>query len=98
MAVEFAVEQNNYQCQDNPADWAGSFVGEATDCMRNKGEADCEAKLPREIKFQYGRSDCVTDDPVQYRTSRPETHPNPEGNGDHTLDFFESEFGVKNNH
>ena len=93
MAVEFTVEQNNYQCEDNPSDWAGSYVGNATDCMRNKGEADCEARLPREIKFKYGRSDCVTDDPVQYRTSRAETHPNPNGNGDHTLDFFFSEFG-----
>ena len=92
VAVEFAVEQNNFQCEDNPTDWAGSYLGKATDCMRNKGEADCEAVLPREIMFKYGRSDCVTDDPVQYRTSRPETHPNPEGNGDHTLDFFQSEF------
>ena len=94
MAVEFAVEQNNFQCEDNPTDWAGSYVGRATDCMRNKGEADCEAKLPREIKFKYGRSDCVSEDTkFQYKASQPEKHPNPNGNGDDTLDFFHSEFG-----
>ena len=30
VAVEFAVEQNNFQCEDKPADWAGSYIGEAT--------------------------------------------------------------------
>ena len=49
--------------------------------------------LPREIEFQYGRSDCVTTDPVPYRTANTETQPNPEGNGDDTLDFFQSQFG-----
>ena len=93
VAVEFSVEQNNFQCEDKPEDWAGSYIGKATDCMRNKGEEDCLAKLPREISFKTGRSDCVTEDPVPYRTSKPESHPNPEGNGDHTIDFFQSEFG-----
>ena len=49
--------------------------------------------LPREIEFQYGRRDCVTTDPVPYRTAKAETQPNPEGNGDDTLDFFQSQFG-----
>ena len=93
VAVEFTVEQNNFQCEGNSGDWAGSYIGPATDCMRNQGEEDCEARLPREISFKYGRADCVTEDPVPYRTGRPESHPNPEGNGDHTLQFFQSEFG-----
>ena len=64
--------------------------------MRNKGEADCEvgsgypdnnsnyllqAALPREIQFQFGRADCVSEyngEWEQYKTDRPETHPNPE--------------------
>ena len=49
--------------------------------------------LPREIEFQYGRVDCVTSDTVQYRTDKAETQPNPEGNGDDTIDFFQSQFG-----
>merc|ERR1712020_75794 len=28
----------------------------------------------------------------QFKTDRPETHPNPEGNGDATLDFFRAQF------
>ena len=29
----------------------------------------------------------------QFKTNKPEVHPNPEGNGDSTLDFFSKEFG-----
>ena len=28
----------------------------------------------------------------QFKTDKPELHPNPEGNGDATLDFFSEEF------
>ena len=44
-----------------------------------------KAILPREIKFQYGRADCVSEYKgkwEQFKTDRPETHPNPEGNCD----------------
>ena len=44
VAVEFSVEQNNYQCDDNPGDWAGNYVGPAQDCLRNKGASDCKVK------------------------------------------------------
>ena len=52
--------------------------------------------LPREISFQSGRSDCVSEysgELDQYKTDKPEKHPNPNGNGDATLDFFSEEFG-----
>ena len=52
--------------------------------------------MPREINFQYGRKDCISEyseSYEQYKTDRLETHPNPEGNGDATLDFFNEEFG-----
>ena len=42
VAVEFSVEQNNYQCDDSPGNWPGNYVGPATDCLRNKGESDCK--------------------------------------------------------
>ena len=54
-----------------------------------------QADLPREIDFQYGRSDCVSEyqgEWEQFKTDKPEVHPNPEGNGDSTLDFFSEEF------
>ena len=54
-----------------------------------------QSDLPREIDFQYGRSDCVSEyqgEWEQFKTDKPEVHPNPEGNGDSTLDFFSEEF------
>ena len=100
VAVEFATEQNNFQCQDKPEGWVGqmgqSWVGNAKDCMRNKGEDDCKVNMDREIQFQFGRKDCVSEyegEFEQYKTDRHERHPNPEGNGDATLDFFNEEFG-----
>ena len=51
--------------------------------------------LPREIQFQSGRADCVSEyegEHEQFKTDRAETHPNPEGNGDATLDFFRDQF------
>ena len=100
VAIEYTTEQNNFQCGDSPGDWVRSghsvIMGKMRDCMRNKGEADCEvgsgypdnnsnyllqAALPREIQFQFGRADCVSEyegEWEQYKTDRPETHPNPE--------------------
>ena len=51
--------------------------------------------MPREINFQYGRKDCISEyleEYEKYKTDRKEKHPNPEGNGDATLDFFKEEF------
>merc|ERR1719322_2000360 len=98
VAVEYTTEDNNYMCQSMPSDWSGSLVnhGSFKDCLRNVGDDDCEVKMPREINFQYGRKDCISEYPEeyeQYKTDRPEKHPNPEGNGDATLDFFKDEFG-----
>ena len=92
--MEYTVELNNYQCQNNPDDWAGSYVARnPKDCMRNKGAEDCEARLPREIKFKFGRADCWTKREVKYQTKKTEIHPNPEGNGADTLKFYNEQFG-----
>ena len=45
VAVEFAVEQNNFQCDDKPNNWAGSYVGLTSDCLRNMGESDCKVNI-----------------------------------------------------
>ena len=87
------MELNNYQCQDNPTDWAGSSVEtDPKDCMRNKGADDCKARLPREIKFKFGRADCRTKRKVKYQTKKTEIHPNPNGNGADTLKFYDEQF------
>ena len=65
-------------------------------CPRNKGEADCRVEMPREIGFKFGRADCISEYPgewEQYKTDRPEKHPNQNGNGDSTINFFRDEFG-----
>ena len=98
VAVEYSIEQNNYQCGDQPEDWDqdNSLVGRVKDCLRNKGEDDCEVKTSREIQFQSGRADCVSEYEgvwEQYKTDKHEKHPNQNGNGDATLDFFRQEFG-----
>ena len=49
VAIEYTTEQNNFQCGDSPGDWVRSghsvIMGKMRDCMRNKGEADCEVGI-----------------------------------------------------
>ena len=47
VAVEYATEQNNFQCAGRPStsSWlgeSGSLVSGHKDCMRNLGEEDCQ--------------------------------------------------------
>jgi len=98
VAVEFSTEFNNFNCAERPSNWGqtGSYVGNSKDCVRLAGEEGCEVNMPKEIQFQYGRSDCISEyegEWEQYKTDRPERHPNLEGNGDDTLNFFNEEFG-----
>merc|ERR1712117_910192 len=99
VAVEYATEHNNYQCAGRPSDWVKSgesAIKNLKDCVRNAGEEGCEVNFEREIQFQYGRSDCVSEyegEWEQFKTDRPERHPNLEGNGDDTINFFNEEFG-----
>ena len=103
VAIEFTTEVNNYECEDSPslASWLkeNSYLGKPKnlkDCLRNVGEADCKVNWPSEINFQYGRVDCVSEYPgamEKYKTDKPEKHPNLNGNGDDTIDFFHEEFG-----
>ena len=49
VAVEYATEQNNFQCSGSPASasWfgeGGSSVSGHKDCMRNLGEEDCQVR------------------------------------------------------
>merc|ERR1712117_139310 len=99
VAVEYATEHNNYQCAEKPSTWVESgesMVKNMKDCVRDAGEEGCEVNFEREIQFQYGRSDCVSEyegEWEQFKTDRPERHPNLEGNGDDTINFFNEEFG-----
>jgi len=92
VAVEFTVENNNFHCEKKPRNWNGSYVGKSNDCHRALDQEDCKVVLSREIKFVYGRKDCQTSYYIPYKAEKDEVHPNPEANGDSTIDFFKSEF------
>ena len=94
VAIEYSVERNNYHCQNKPDgdEWSGSYMGASRDCQRLLDDDQCDLKL-KEINFKYGRRDCIPEKiDTPYKTSKHEEHPNPEGNGDDTLDFFKSQF------
>ena len=94
VAIEYSVERNNYHCENKPEgdDWSGSYMGTSRDCQRLLDDDQCDLKL-KEINFKYGRRDCIPENiETPYKASKHEEHPNPEGNGDDTLDFFKSQF------
>jgi hypothetical protein len=92
---KFSIEQNNFHCDKKPTIWAGSYIGRAKDCHHSLEKPDCKVNLPREIKFYYGRKDCITLNPIPYKAEKEEVHPNPESNGDSTIDFFQGSLQVK---
>ena len=99
VAIEYTVERNNYHCEGTNAEkWNGSFVGTSHDCLRYPEDLnDCKVMLSREINFRYGRKDCISFDSnkpfnTTFKAFKSETKPNPNGNGDETLDFFKSNF------
>ena len=95
VAVEYSVERNNYHCENKPEgdEWTGSYMGSSEDCQRLLDDEQCELILGSEIDFKYGRHDCIPENlETPYKASKHEEHPNPEGNGDDTLDFFKSQF------
>ena len=95
VAVEYSVERNNYHCENKPEgdEWTGSYMGSSEDCQRLLDDEQCELILKGEIDFKYGRHDCIPENlETPYKASKHEEHPNPEGNGDDTLDFFKSQF------
>lgn len=95
VAIEYTVERNNYHCEEKPTDdWNGSYIGTSHDCLRYPEDPhDCKVILSREISFSYGRTDCISFDSTKpFKTSKGEAKPNPNGNGDETLDFFKSNF------
>ena len=96
IGIEFTIENNNYHCDGQPENWSGSYVGQSAknECHRDMENPQCKVILPREIKFQYGRKDCAPDDSLSapYITYKDEAHPNPEGNGTDTLEYFQTKF------
>ena len=60
--------------------------------MRVNGDStNCYADISA-LKFQSGRSDCITDSPYGFATNKTEAHPNPNGNGEQTTSFYKENF------
>ena len=52
-------------------------------------------ELTEPIKFFTGRSDCDSQPGLKgWETTKQEHHPNPQGNGHSTVDFFKADFGL----
>merc|ERR1712079_202055 len=96
VGVEWGIEQNNLACEGKaPADARrGNIKGEKPrNCPHYKeGEPDCKVEWPQPLKFYTGRSDC--DNQGGWETTREESHPNPVGTGQNTVDFFKKDFGL----
>jgi hypothetical protein len=87
VAVEYGMETNNVAC-NNTLD---SRVLQLT-CVHEPGP-DCKIQPQRTFQFQFGRVDCIGNDPLfAYKTNKLEKHPNPVGDGSNTVQYFKENF------
>ena len=93
LAVQHGVEKNNKGCTASE-----SGVGK---CGHIRYDMDgCEIKMPRNFTFKFGRKDCDPEDGDNnmgraFLTNRSEIHPNNQGDGKTTVDFFYDNFGLE---
>ena len=94
VGVEWGIERNNLACEGK----ANADSREWGDCPHYmEGEPDCRVEWPwaEPLKFYTGRSDCQAGTGLRaYETTREESHPNPVGTGQDTVDFFKKDFGL----
>merc|ERR1711923_28725 len=93
VAVEWGFIRNNRGCDGDPI---GELDQDHKHCphLREK-DADCRIEWPEPLKFYTGRSDCSSEPGLKpYETTVEESHPNPQGNGQMTADFFKKDFGL----
>jgi len=89
VAVEYGIETNNVACTDH----TDPRVPGKT-CMHQEGKETCYVNPDRNLNFEYGRADCVSQNSIQpYITTQAESHPSAIGNGRSTIDFFKKDFG-----
>jgi len=92
IGVEWGIERNNRGCDGERIAESGRF-----NCPHlREGEPECRIEWPEPLKFYTGRSDCESSVPgfKGYETTREESHPNPVGTGQMTVDFFKKDFGL----
>ena len=62
-------------------------------CNYRAGQPDCKIQLPRPVQFQTGRKDCTEFGDEGYKATKAESHPDQQGDGKATVDFFVKDFG-----
>ena len=85
VAVEYSLELHNMVC-DNPT------ILQPDQCHPREGQPDCRLEMPRPIIFKTGRKDCMSTGSPSYKQDKEEAHPNPQSNGQGTVDFFKRDF------
>jgi len=93
-AVEFGVENNNMACE-GPEVYLQGIQPPRSQCTTSVNSTSCKVVMPRSIKFQTGRADCIPDPNAEepYIATKEERHPWLLGNGESTVEFFERDFG-----
>ena len=92
VGVEWGVDRNNNGCDG--ADTVGEVADKGCKHLRG-GEADCKIEMPAPLKFYTGRSDCEAEQGLKaWETTKKESHPHPQGNGQMTTQFFKNDFGL----
>merc|ERR1719232_460522 len=93
VAVEWGVIRNNRGCDGEPI---GELDQDHKICHHlRQMDADCKIEWPEPLKFYTGRSDCSSEPGLKsWETTVEESHPNPQGNGQMTADFFKKDFDL----
>ena len=91
-ALEVAAEKNNVKC--------GSSKPAPCPNQRDKSSPSCKINLPKKA-LKTGRADCVPSctgsNNYPFCTMSKEVHPNPQGNGTETANFFKNHFNLNLN-
>lgn len=95
VAMEYTIETNNKFCDGTfpPGSLKGWWVNPNFQCNAYIGTDHCMSVPTEEMKFKTGRADCTEFDAQKpYKATKHEEHPNAQGNGKMTADFFQKNF------
>ena len=94
LAVEYSVNENNLACGRADLPWTNKKGSGAQGCgRRDMDQGDCYVEMPR-IPFRTGRVDCIPAEEEPYIASKTEVHPSLYFDGEQTLEFFATHFGI----
>ena len=85
VASKYGIDNNNLACAGEPRTTCGYVY---------HFESDCTLEWDQPPPFKTGRKDCTPDPNLSrpFITLRPEIHPNVQGNGPETVDYYSANF------